>query len=490
MPKKIRKKHLLYLLFLISYSTFGQFSGTNLFESQYGQIPNDFSNFSSTYNRTLLNYTYNNFKAGLTLENYYTPYQDRNYTRLTQGSLQYTSKRINVRLGSYQETIGRGLLLRSFEIPGAILEDLSYRSRYYFQRDIFGFNTTLKLKNSTTKIIYGKPLNNVFPPNQDQSLRRTDEIFAVYSDYNFYNQTLGASVLNVKNTSGNQLLGMTTISGKLSSVFSYYFEGAKEIGDNNFSDFSSTATYAYYGNLNLNFENLGISLEGKNYNNFIIGSGINEPPALIKEHTYKTLNRSTHVAQPLNESGYQVEAFYTLANASIITFNHAVAINNLVNKKFIFEEYFTEYSFSIKDKHDVKIFADYAIDPLKQEENRISLGAYFDWKSSKKSSLKTEFEFQTFERNGISTQNYVVVAGYSYQSKWIINLVSEISNDQFLTSNPLKSWLGCNLKYQVNNKNNIALFGGQRRGGPACNAGICYEVLDFKGIEARWNYRF
>lgn len=83
-----------------------------------------------------------------------------------------------------------------------------------------------------------------------------------------------------------------------------------------------------------------------------------------------------------------------------------------------------------------------------------------------------------------------MIAGYSYQSKWIVNLVSELSNDQFLTSKPFKYWLGTNLKYQVNNANSLVLFGGQRRGGPACNAGICYEVLDFKGVEIRWNYRF
>jgi hypothetical protein len=487
----IKKNPIFYLFFLITYTAIGQFSGNNLFEYQYGQIPNDISNFSSAYNRTLMNYNYNNFKAGITLENYYTPYTERNYTKITQGSLQYTSKWLNVRLGSYQETIGRGILLRSFEIPGAILEDISYRSRNYFQRDIFGTNATLKLKNSTTKFIYGKPLNNVFPPTQDQSLRRTDEILAIYSDYNFNNQTVGASVMNVKNTSGNQLFGMATISGELSPTVSYYFEGSKEIDDNNFSDFSSASTHAYYGNVNLNFENISISLEGKDYNNFVIGSGINEPPALIKEHTYKTLNRSTHVAQPINESGYQIEAFYTLENSSVITFNHAVAINDLGTKKFTFREYFTEYSFPIKNKHDAKIFVDYAIDPLKEEKDRISLGAYFDWKNSEKSSLKTEFEFQTFDRNGISTQNYVIILGYSWQSKWIFNVVNELSNDPFLlTSKPNRFWIGSNLKYQINNKNNIVLFGGQRRGGPACNAGICYEVLDFEGVEIRWNYRF
>jgi hypothetical protein len=34
------------------------------------------------------------------------------------------------------------------------------------------------------------------------------------------------------------------------------------------------------------------------------------------------------------------------------------------------------------------------------------------------------------------------------------------------------------------------MFTGRRRGGPACNAGVCYEVLDFYGVEFRFTTRF
>jgi hypothetical protein len=484
-------KSILFLgiLLLICNSVHAQFSGSNIFEFQYGQIPKDMANFSSGYNRTLAAYTYKDFKANVTLEQYYTPYNERNYTKLTQYSLQYNSKILDLKLGNFQETIGRGLLLRSFEIPGAILEDLSYRSRYYFQRDILGFSGRLNLKNSTTKIIYGKPLNNLFPPNLDNDLRRSDEIKAIYSDYNFKKQTAGLSVLNLNNNSGNKLYGMTTISGSISPTVSYFIEAAKEIGNGTISDFSSTSSHAYYGNVNLTFANLGFSLEAKDYNKFLLGAGINEPPALIKQHSYRVLNRSTHVAQPQNESGYQIEAFYTFPDNSLLTLNHALAIND-VGIQFKYKEYFAEYSFDIQDKHDVRIFLDYANDPLKSEKNRISIGTYFDWKAFKKSSIKTEFEFQTFDRNGANTQNYVFLLGYAFKSKYIINLVTELSNDSFLTSSNLKYWIGTNMKYQINSTNNLQLFVGQRRGGPACNAGICYEVLDFKGAELRYTARF
>ena len=487
---KIKKGVLLLALFFGSIHVLeAQISGNNLLEYQYGKLPSDNSKFSSFYDRAVVGYTYNAFKAGITLEQFYTPFQERNYTQLTQYSFQYNSKIVTVKLGNFQETIGRGLLLRSFEIPGAILEDLSYRSRNYFQRDIQGFSTHLKFKDFTTKIIYGKPLNNVFPPTQSNSLRRSDEIKAIYSDYSFKKQTIGLSVLDVSNSSGNKQYGMATVSGKVSPIISYYTEFAKEVGDANFSDFSKISSHAYYGNINFTFEKLGISAEYKDYNDFNIGAGINEPPALIKEHSYKVLNRSTHVVQPLNETGYQIEMYYTFPDASTLTFNNAIARNKLGNE-FVFKEYFTEYSFAIAQKHDVKVFLDYAEDPFKLEENRISAGTYFEWKAFKKATLKTEYEFQTFSRTGENIQNHVLTLGYAYKSKLVFNIVTELSNDSFITQKKLKSWIGANIKYQLNKSNSLQLFGGQRRGGPACNAGICYEVLDFNGAELRWTARF
>lgn len=66
---------------------------------------------------------------------------------------------------------------------------------------------------------------------------------------------------------------------------------------------------AFYGNLNYSMNKIGFSLEWKNYQNFLIASGINEPPALVREHSYLVLNRSTNVLLPDNESGVQFEFF-------------------------------------------------------------------------------------------------------------------------------------------------------------------------------------
>jgi hypothetical protein len=480
-----------FLLFFMSLSMRlqAQFSGTNLAEYQYGRLPDDTSSISTLYDRLVANYNYKSFKISATIEQFNTPLAGSNYLKLSQFSLQYKLKPFEFKIGNFYETIGRGLLLRSFEIPGAILEDLSYRSRHYFNRDMFGVYARYNYKNFNAKIIYGSPLNYVFPPTQDIKDRRSDTIAAIYSEYSIKKQTIGVAAMKHSNSGNDNVYLMATASGSIANAFSYYTEIAKNVSDYAVGDFSGQSSYAFYGGLNYTKNRFGISAEYKNYNNFLIGSGINEPPALVKEHTYKVLNRSTHVLQPSNETGYQLELFYTFPNLSTLTFNNTIAINEFGNRT-VFQEYFLEYDLSIAGKHDTRLFADYAMDPFKLEEHRVSAGLSTDWKISESSSIKTEYEFQTFERLGEQFQNHVCVMGYAYKSKIICNIVTEYSNDSFIVTEGSKIWVGANLKYQVNNKHALQFFAGERRGGPACNAGVCYEVLDFKGVEWRLTSRF
>jgi hypothetical protein len=470
-------------------TTNAQFGGSNIAEYQYGRLPNDTNSISTFYDRLVGFYDYKFLKANATLEQFNTPLAGSKYVKLTQFSVQYKLKPLEIKIGNFYETIGRGTMLRSFEIPGAILEDLSYRSRHYFNRDILGASAKFQHKNFVVKALYGSPLNYVFPPTQDIENRRADTIAAVYSEYTLKKQTLGVSAMKHSNSGNDKVFAMATASGNISQVLSYYTEIAKNVSDFAVDDFSNQASYAIYGGLNLAYGSFGLSAEYKNYRNFLIGSGINEPPALIKEHSYRLLNRSTHVLQPQNETGYQVELFYTFPNLSILTFNNSMAINTF-GKRFVFQEYFIEYDFTVIEKHDAKVFADYADDPFKLEENRISAGMSADWKLFKTSAIRTDYEFQTFKRLNENYQNHVLVLGYAFKSKLICSLVAEFSNDSFIVTNDSKIWFGGNVKYQVNKNNSLQIFAGERRGGPACNAGVCYEVLDFKGAEVRLTSRF
>ena len=467
-----------------------QLSGQNLMEYQFGRLPTETgSSFSTIYDRFLLDYSLKGFKAGGTLEQFYSPFETRNYTRLSQYRLHYNSKPVELKIGHFYETIGRGMMLRSYEIPGAILEDKSYRSRQYFHRDLLGFSAKFRHKGFTAKMIWAKPLINVLPPTFKEKDRRLDRIAAVQADYSIKGQLIGAAVMLLNNASGKSWFAMANASGNIFPFLSYYSELVKNTGELAISNFSSASSFAFYGNLNLSFDQFGLSAEYKNYNNFLLGSGFNEPPALVREHSYKVLNRSTHVLQPQNEKGFQLEGFIHFSDESALTLNYTRAVNEF-GRKYIFQEYFTEYSFSLKEKHDLKLFTDWTQDPFKLEKDRISSGFYADWKLGNTTSVNTSYEFQTFTRSGNAVQNQVFSIGISAKAKFSGYFVAEWSNDPVIVEKDSKIWLGTGLKYKVNSRNSLQFFAGERRGGPACNSGVCYEVLDFKGVELRLSSRF
>jgi hypothetical protein len=340
------------------------------------------------------------------------------------------------------------------------------------------------------KLVYGKPLNYVFPPTIEKESRRPDEIATFYIDYSLGKQTLGAAMMTHANGSHRDNYLMIQSNGSLLGNLSYYTEIAKNTSDHKLGDFSRNVSFGIYSNLNFATNRLGISFEYKNYNHFVIGAGINEPPAGVKEHTYSVLNRSTHVLQPDNETGFQFELFYTFLNNSILTLNTSLAQNKQANTEFVFKEYFAEYDFIVFDIIDIKFFIDYAEDPFKLEQQRVSMGLNANWAMLTNSSAEIAYQNQSFERLNQKVKNHVLALDFHYTPEWSTNILYEYSNDPFLTEKEATTWLGAGVRYKLNRKNSLQVFAGNRRGGPACQAGVCYEVLDFSGVEIRFSSRF
>lgn len=461
-----------------------QLSGQNLAEFQYGQIPSDTSSFASIYDRLTLDYDVSDFRIGLTLEQFWTPYSERNYIRPNQVRIQYKTDKWDVRLGNFYETLGRGTLMRTYQVPGAILEDVSYRSRNYFHRDFLGAFVKYQGETWSLKALAGQPLNNVFPPTRSYSERRPDSLAVVGGDYQLKSQKIEYNAMYVRNEQVSKWYSMLNASGKFASIMSYYTELSI---DNQGGVFGKDDEYGWYFNLNATVDKLSITTELKKYNNILIGEAVNEPPALIKQHTYRVLNRSTHVPIPINESGWQMEVAYSFEDGGVLTFNHARALNAL-GIDFLYTEYFLEYSQLFYDKWDVKIFADFAQDDIKGEQNRTSFGFDMDYLLKERKSINVEYEYQTFERTETKATNMLMSLAFNHGSKITAAILTEYSNDDFVIEEgeSYKLWLGTNLKYKPNYKNTFLFFGGTRRGGPACTSGVCYEILDFEGVELRY----
>ena len=473
---------IVFIFFVICLYGTAQFSGTNLLEYQYGKLPDNNENmFHGVYSKPIINYKWGKFKTSVGLQIYQSPYADRNYTDVSWLSTNYKNKHWDVSLGNFNSTLARGILLRSFEIPGALLEDLSFRGKHYFYKDILGASVGFRKKKFSLRAMWGYTLNYVFPPSVPLKNRRQDEIAAFSGNFKLNKQTIGLSTIRVANDTSEMYYGAGELSGDITSNLNYYVSYAQKLSDVD----KNNKVHAIYGSLNFTFDTFGISAEWKDYNNFLLGTGLNEPPALVKEHTYKVLNRSTHVLNPSNETGVQFEAYYSPNLNTSININYTKATNQF-GKTFDYEEWFLELSSVFSDKTDFRVFIDYAQDQVKNESNRFSSGFFVNHSLPYHvKNLIFEFNTQTFKRDEITTINHVGDLTLRYKSKLFLTILAEWSNDRFLTNNS-RVWFGSTVNYKWNNKNTFTLFAGERRGGPACNAGICYEILDFKGLEFRW----
>ena len=183
----------------------------------------------------------------------------------------------------------------------------------------------------------------------------------------------------------------------------------------------------------------------------------------------------------------------TLNENTSINFNHALAINDFSAITFTFQEYFIEWSSSLKEGVDYKIFVDYSEDPFKAELNRLSVGSYWDVKVGEHMRILPEIEYQQFNRGTRLVRNHSYSLGWQADEKLFLSILLEGTTDPFLINDAgdnQRWYVGSNFRYKPSFKNTFQLFLGERRGGPLCSAGVCYEILDFRGVELRWTTRF
>ena len=494
------KKIATILLFVgLAYGSQAQLTGYNLLETQVGEIPGlEPDNLQNVYDQLNLQYRYKGVKAFVRLEQFYSNIPNGNdYTKFTQYSLSYRKKGLEVKLGNFYETLGRGLLLRGYEIKNSIFEDRIYRARQGFYKDTQGAFVRYANDWFELKALRGKNLSLQLPPDHPDN--RDDLVTAGELTFKLGEQRLGAIYLENDNPADNSNFLSFHFSGSLSNKLDYFGEVAHRAdGSSSYLSFDDEASYGAYFNLNYSTTNFGASLEWKDYHNFTIGSGLSDPPTLIKEHSYRTLNRSTHVSELLDERGVQLELFYSINDDNRLTFNYSQGENEFVNT-FKFNEFFLEW-YAEFPSFQLKSFIDVAKDDFRLEDSRVAGGVYVTKLLKNRWNVSLETEVQQINKSlgeDSSVENFYTGLIFSKSSKYSAALIWEFSNDKVVTDlantekiEKSRHFLSTTLSYKPNSKNTIQVFAGRRRGGPACTSGVCYEVLDFEGLEVRWTKRF
>ena len=488
------------LLMSLPAKMLGQLSLYHIAEYQYGNIPGtEPKNLNTLYDQFNLRYQWKPLKASIRIEQFYAPDTlSGDYQKVSQFLLNYRKHGLNIKAGNFYETLGKGLLFRGYEISNAIYEDQVYRVKQGFYKDFLGAYAAYTSQWFSGKVLSGKMLNNQLPitsTNRRENYINAAELQGSYKSYNagiiFMNSTFNAMTNNY----------LSVFTGGFIVNVNYYGEYASQIGQgNSYLHTTPDSQYGGYFNLTYSIPGFGISAEWKDYHNFFIGSGFSDPPTLVKEHSYRLLNRSTHVPDLDNERGYQVELFFAPANQQLITINHSMTTNKLYDNFNSFE-YFMEWYATVNEVNQIKIFADYSRDEIKFEPERYTTGLYYTQYLGSEWSVAFESEAQWLKRKfpGSTAENHHNLFGslaVNKSTEFSATFVLEYTDDPVAADRSNTTEIetkhffpGLSLSYRPNRKNTLQLFTGERRGGPACTAGICYEVLDFKGLELRWRLK-
>ena len=497
---------------LISSAAQAQFSASSLTEYQLGNLPDDEpSDLSNFYGHLDLTWRQNTSSIGLRLESFQSSIDERSYDHLTQRYFEWNDGPFKVRLGNFYTTLGRGLVLRAFELPNVIFEQRSFRRRYSYFRDIDGILVSGVWKHLEFTLLHGKPLNNNYPPQIEGIDRREGVVDGAELKLRPAHWLMAGSAYakthfrQFRNYEINSLFGEITLNrllrqaGLQRASLSLYAEHARSFAKtDNFFSTKKSDPHATYLSLNFGYNKIGLTAEYKDYRQF--ETSMNLPPILYKEHSYYLLNRTTHELLSDFENGYQLELSYRPITSILLVGNWSVAKNDAGFSTFDFADRFLEATVYATPDISTKVFYDWSKDEVKGEDDRRTSGIDLEWSFYRNYAITIEQQYQGVDKNlGPELREFYV---NSYSSitlskapslslSAVVNRSTDSSETddattQFKIERNPRYWLSFVGSYQVNMSNELTVFVGARRGGLVCLSGTCYEVLPFKGLELRW----
>ena len=413
--------------------------------------------------------------------------------------------------------------MRSFDLPGVILEDFRTRSRYSPFRDLDGLMLQFNNSDYQINLIKGTPVESTISPGNID--RRSGSVEGAEGTFKGIDAIdFGVSYIHIIPKQGDEN-ELYSFSGRLNSEWLHsiiaiedlyidieaeYSSRDRDLLSEGFS-ISKNVPHALYIAFSLDYGNFSFSTEYKDYIGYNLG--INDPPSLVKEHTHPLLNRDTHVLIPKNEQGIQFEGNYNFRETSVLTINLSTAKNDIFINETNYFERFGEISHKINSDLKGAIYFSHSKDEFNDISDRKTFGAVFDYNINERTGSSIEIAFQNATRDfeyyldknddtrfftPIDFSSMYLSASIGRSQSFNIGVIAERSTDPDETDFPStfeietnpRWWPSMNLSFDAGENNEIRVFMGNRRGGTACTAGTCYELLPFNGLEIRLISRF
>jgi len=492
-----------------------------------GKSNDRISSRTGWYDQFNINYSANQLNIGLRLENYASSEDEIGYGSISQRYAEIRADAFRIRLGNFYNMFGNGIAQRSFDLPGVILEDLGSFSRYSPTRDLNGIFLEYSLPSSQITLLRGTPVESTTSPSGNfdlidliiQNDRRSGIIEGAEIEYGFSNfLRLGTSYLHLIPETGKDNEIFSFNLNLNSNFFStqhkredLYIDIEGEISNRdrniitNGISVSADNPHAFYLALNMDYKNLSISSEFKDYLSYNLG--VNDPPSLVKEHSYVLLNRDTHVLLPKDEKGYQLELSYFYTQFTTLTANFSFARNNIFPYDTDFSERFFEIAHRLSDNLKGTMYIVNSKDEFNSIRNKVTFGGSWDFNINHKTGTTVDIALQEAERDfefylerddiarnleASKYRNLYMSLSFGKSGLFSAGLLTERSTDpldtdrrstlEIVETSP-RWWTSIILSFELGMKHQVRIFAGKRRGGPACTAGTCYELLPFEGVE-------
>ena len=404
---------LILLIGVLPVAALDQVRLTTLSEVQLGNLPDKSpQDLRTIYHQLNLDYTASGFQLGLRSENFDSSEPGRNYNHLAQRFAYYRRGHLEVAAGHFFSIMGNGLLLHAFELPGVLTEARAARRRYQLTRDLDGLQVGYRWKGADIRLLRGTPVDSGTAPGLEGVERRAGTVQGGSIQLRPRGGLSGGiGVLQLKED-GVDELGATVharlrlvhllerlgIEGMVPELYGEYAQ--REVEMDRWFSLDRDLPRALYLAGTLAAGSWGLSLEYKDYRDFVVG-GVNNPPTLIREHGAFLLNRDTHALLADDESGLQTELTYAFAGGQMLTANFTRAKRRLdpgEKDDMDLQEVFVQADSPVGATLQAQVWVDFSRDLIFKNERRKAVGSVWDWQLNEVYGLNADAQFQTVDR--------------------------------------------------------------------------------------------
>ncbi len=439
--------------------------------------------------------------------------------------IEYKKDNLKLRIGNSSEIYGRGLVLNLFENRG-----LAYDTW------VDGIKASYKYKNLKTSIIAGtinyKDSVNIYRLEKYRIKGGNIEYKLIPNlklGFSFIGAEADIPQINKINVTTKAELPELYFDFTVKNM-NLFFSWAHKWTHSPDLSISSNG-FGIYSSIDYTEGPLGITIDYKNYrfdvqNPFLRDDvtrttkfmPFQNPPIVMKEHSYTLLSRALHQIDFNDEVGIQIDAIYAFNedfninlnfslssrqdkynyNSSIFGFERIDRNSNVFpssDKRFSpFLEFYSEAEYYFDNTNALRLGFAHRTKTFYNDFTGL-LGTHtikstvipmqFEYQLDKNFSTLLQYEFEAVNDNYNTGQenfnNQFISFIASLYSKLSLTLRYEYTNNNFDPSGR-NDWLIGEVGYRISGANLVALSYGRERGGQICSNGICRYILPFKGF--------